>query len=85
MPVGLCETGNRNQGTASTRSSHHAQKCKSVFRKSTAAIKQAKRERRTKRKPETEQVFELLENTDSDETFAFIAGYTPARFPYGVA
>jgi hypothetical protein len=55
-----------------------------AFKKSAAAIKQAKRERRAKRKADAEQALELLENTDSDETFAYIAGYTSAGFPYGV-
>lgn len=35
------------------------------------------------RKQRKREMKEVDEHPDSDETFAFIAGYTPAGFPYG--
>lgn len=55
-----------------------------AFKQSAATIKQAKLERRERLKYEKEHVLALLENSDSDEDFAFIAGYTSWGFPYGV-
>jgi len=43
---------------------------------------QSAAEARKKRKAERKRD-EFEEYPDSDETFAFIAGYTPAGFPYG--
>ena len=51
-----------------------------AFKKSAATIKQAQRERRERLKYEKEHA----ENSASDEKFAFIAGYTPWGFPYGI-
>jgi len=45
-----------------------------AFKQSVAAIKQAKRERRSRLKYEKEHAFALLENSDSDENFAFVVG-----------
>ena len=42
-----------------------------------------KRHRRKKKKDKTESTYSDL-YSDMDGTFAFIAGYTPGGFPYGV-
>ena len=54
------------------------------FKKSAAAIKQAKWERRERLKREKGHAVASPENSDSDENFVFIAGYTSWGFPDGV-
>ena len=47
------------------------------------SIKELKKQRQL-RKDENEQELHSLSGFDSDENFAFIAGYTSGGFPYGI-
>jgi len=48
------------------------------------AAKEAELRRKAIRKSTVPKVKKVEDNSDSDDTFAFIAGYTPAGFPYGI-
>jgi hypothetical protein len=49
-----------------------------------ASTKEAELRRQAVRKATAPKVRKIKETPDSDGTFAFIAGYTPSGFPYGI-
>lgn len=49
-----------------------------------AASKEAELRRKAVRQSNAPKVIKAETTPDSDDTFAFIAGYTPAGFPYGI-